>query len=255
MTELQVEGIPIYYHQQGSGEPLVLLHSGLGTGGDFAAVIPTLAHRYTVLTPDRPGYGRSGRGVAFERQTFFQRQAHLLNAFLETATRPPAFLWGWSDGAVIALWMAVQRPDLVRAVVVEAGHLYGRKPARSFLEQHAHPESLAAEEQAHLAQKHGNDWAEVCRHWGQMWSSLDDAGGELYDGLLPSLHTPVLILLGTDDPHIPPAEGQALAGRLPQARLVLFPDGGHALHLGPTQARCLALVEDFFASLRGRRSR
>jgi pimeloyl-ACP methyl ester carboxylesterase len=252
MAECQIMDTIIYYRQQGQGDPLVLLHSGLGTGGDFSSIVPDLVYHYTVFTPDRPGYGRSGHDVSFE-DGFFSAQAGVLVEFLRSIDRGPAFLWGWSDGAVVALWMAILYPEWVRAVVVEAGHLYGRKPAHAFLEQYLLPASLSVEERTGLAQRHGEEyWPELSKRWAEMWLHLSDRGGDLYKGQLTKVRTPTLILLAEDDLHIPAQEARDLAARIRGARLHLFPNGGHILHGGTAREQCLASVLDFLQPLSSR---
>ena len=81
----------VYFRQQGQGSPLLLLHCGLGTGGDFATLIPELAQHYTVVTPDRPGYGRSDRNAVFDG-ALFSSQADLMAALLEEMAAPPTFV-------------------------------------------------------------------------------------------------------------------------------------------------------------------
>lgn len=245
MPRRQIQEMPIYFQQRGRGEPLLLIHCGLGTGGDFATMLPALAEHYAVITPDRPGYGRSGHGLTFDGD-FFARQARWMHQLLDTLALGPAHVWGWSDGAVVALWMAILHPETARSVVVEAGHLYGRKASRTFIERHLEPETLPQEEQARLARQQGAAyWPTLSRRWAQMWLRLDARGGTLYGGRLAEVQTPTLILHADDDAHIPVEEARGLQHRIPGARLQLFPGGGHALHVGPAREAVLAAVLAF----------
>ena len=45
--------------------------------------------------------------------------------------------------------------------------------------------------------------------------------------LLPGIAVPVLVVAGEEDALIPPAESEAMAAALPNARLVLYPGAGH----------------------------
>ncbi len=49
MAELQTFRGTVFYDEQGSGEPLLLLHASPGDPRDFDAVLPALAARYRVI--------------------------------------------------------------------------------------------------------------------------------------------------------------------------------------------------------------
>src|SRR5947209_598022 len=55
----EVNGINLYYETHGAGQPLILLHGGLGSGETFGPVLPLLAERHQVITPDLQGHGRT----------------------------------------------------------------------------------------------------------------------------------------------------------------------------------------------------
>ena len=57
----EVNGIRIAYDRTGGGFPLLLLHGFPRTRRTWAQVTPALARRFTVVAPDRPGYGDSDR--------------------------------------------------------------------------------------------------------------------------------------------------------------------------------------------------
>ena len=59
MSYADVNGISLYYEEHGSGQPLVLLHGGYGTGEMFGAILPLLANGRRVITVDLQGHGRT----------------------------------------------------------------------------------------------------------------------------------------------------------------------------------------------------
>ncbi|MCK4367374.1 MAG: alpha/beta hydrolase, partial [Thermoplasmata archaeon] len=102
-----------YYTAHGEGHPLIALHAGLGTGvGDFRKYIPLMSARYRFILPDRIGYGRSTHVGSFS-EPFFPKQVDDLIEFMDALKIEKAAFWGWSDGTVIALNLAISRPDLV----------------------------------------------------------------------------------------------------------------------------------------------
>ncbi|MCI0816563.1 MAG: alpha/beta fold hydrolase, partial [Chloroflexi bacterium] len=56
-----VNGIRVAYDRTGDGFPLLLLHGFPRTRRTWAQVTPPLAERFTVVAPDRRGYGDSDR--------------------------------------------------------------------------------------------------------------------------------------------------------------------------------------------------
>jgi pimeloyl-ACP methyl ester carboxylesterase len=257
MPWIVVEGIRIYYEQHGCGTPLVLLHCGLGTGGDFAAILPALAEHYRVLTPDRPGYGRSDHEVPFDER-YFAAQVHWMDEFLAALEIDAACFWGWSDGGIMALWTAILHPARVRALVIEAGHLRGRKPetgpgrGHDFIAQHLRPADLPAEQRERLARQHGVDYGpELAQKWARLWLDLGRRDATLYDGRLREVRAPALILHAANDPYVAVEEAEALAAAIPAARLHLFPEGGHAVHAGPAREQLLAMALAFLQEVTG----
>ena len=59
---LAINGIRYYYEMRGTGEPLLLLHGGLGTSEMFEAQLPILADGRRVILVDLQGHGRTSLG-------------------------------------------------------------------------------------------------------------------------------------------------------------------------------------------------
>ena len=109
----------VHYSEHGQGAPLVLLHANPGDSLDFEAVIPALAKQYRVLALDWPGYGQSALPKQPETVgVFFFYQ--VLREFLTALSLPPAFFIGNSLGGNTAARLAIESPELVRALVLVA---------------------------------------------------------------------------------------------------------------------------------------
>jgi pimeloyl-ACP methyl ester carboxylesterase len=116
----QLDGVPTWYEEHGDGEALVLLHPG-GAGVDARAFKPNvgaLAARFHVYTPERRGHGHT---PDVEGPITFDAMAQDTIAFLDSVVGGPAHLVGCSDGAIVALLVALRRPGLARRVVLVAG--------------------------------------------------------------------------------------------------------------------------------------
>lgn len=99
-----------------TGPPLVLLHGVMRCWRDFDPLLPTLIERWHVFAPDHRGHGKSGRGAASYRVADFAADAV---ALIDEHVPGPAVLVGHSLGAMVAAVAAVERPDLVRALILE----------------------------------------------------------------------------------------------------------------------------------------
>jgi pimeloyl-ACP methyl ester carboxylesterase len=126
----QLNGVRTWYDRHGDGDALVLLHPG-GAGVDaraFAPNLDALAARFRVYTPERRAHGHTPDVAG---PITFAAMAEDTIAFLEGVVGGHAHLVGCSDGATVALLVALRRPDLVRQLVLVAGvfHHDGWVPA------------------------------------------------------------------------------------------------------------------------------
>jgi pimeloyl-ACP methyl ester carboxylesterase len=115
-TEGHVDlGIVRMYHQvSGEGDPLVLLHGAMCTADTYAGLAAELAPSYRVHRPEQRGHGRT---ADVSGPIDYGIMAGDTIAYLEALGLGPAHLVGWSDGAVVALQVAMARPDLVASLV------------------------------------------------------------------------------------------------------------------------------------------
>jgi pimeloyl-ACP methyl ester carboxylesterase len=114
----QLGDVKTWYDEHGSGEPLVLMHGGLVDTRFFGRNLGPLAERFHVYTPERRGHGHT---PDVPGPITYQLMADDTIAFLETVVGEPADLVGHSDGAVVAMLVAMQRPELVKRLVLISG--------------------------------------------------------------------------------------------------------------------------------------
>jgi pimeloyl-ACP methyl ester carboxylesterase len=114
----QLGDVHAYYEEDGDGEPLVLLRPGLADSRAFEEHVPELSERFRVFRPDRRGHGRT---ADIDGPITYAAMAEETIAFLERVVGGPAHLLGHSDGAPVALLVALARPELVRRLVLSAG--------------------------------------------------------------------------------------------------------------------------------------
>ena len=112
---LLVNGVDYYYELHGAGEPLLLLHGGLGSGDMFGPVLTKLAEKRLVITVDLQGHGRTPLGT---RPFRLQSIADDLAQLTKRLGYPKLDVMGYSLGGGVALRLALQQPDTVRRLVL-----------------------------------------------------------------------------------------------------------------------------------------
>jgi pimeloyl-ACP methyl ester carboxylesterase len=111
----EVDGVRTRYFLGGEGPPLVVVHGLGGAAVNFTELGPLLARRRRVLIPDLPGHGRSD---PLERVDGLTSYVEHIAALAELEGMFPAPVLGYSMGGVIALRLAVSRPNDVSALAL-----------------------------------------------------------------------------------------------------------------------------------------
>ncbi len=254
MPFVELSDATLYYEEHGRGQPLLLLHAGWGLAiNGFAFQETRLAGEFRLIVPDRRGYGRSTRVQALGAD-FHWLAAQDMLALLDSLDVRQAFVWGHSDGAVIAAIMAITQPTRVRGLILEGGHLYNRK-ARSlaiFQQLYSDPALLPEPAQSRMKHYHGPDaWQQVIRNWAGAWIELAERPGDLYRGRLGEITCPTWVVLGGQDEHTPAAEMEELTRQIPGARLSIYAEAGHCVHdARPTREACTQLARQFLEAIK-----
>lgn len=111
-----INGVKLYYEEYGKGTPLLLIHGGLGSIADVAAVIPELSKDFRVIAIDCPGQGRSEQAETLS----YQLMADYFSTFMDKLKLDSAYVFGYSDGGNVAVLLAADRPDKVKKVAAFA---------------------------------------------------------------------------------------------------------------------------------------
>jgi pimeloyl-ACP methyl ester carboxylesterase len=110
-----IDGIDYYYELHGAGEPLLLLHGGLGSSDMFAPILAQLAQSRLVITVDLQGHGRTPLGTRpFRVQSLADDMAELTKRLGYSKVD----VMGYSLGGGVALRLALQKPEVVRRLVL-----------------------------------------------------------------------------------------------------------------------------------------
>jgi pimeloyl-ACP methyl ester carboxylesterase len=116
---IEASGVPYYYEIHGAGEPVLLLHGGLGSIDMFEPALPELAEGRQVIAVDLHGHGRTPlRDRKIDPPDIGDDMAVLL----EQLGFDQVDVLGYSFGGAVAFRLAAQHPSRVRRLVlVSAG--------------------------------------------------------------------------------------------------------------------------------------
>jgi pimeloyl-ACP methyl ester carboxylesterase len=250
------EASRIHVREAGQGPAVVLLHSGWGWESyPFDLQLQELAPGFRVVAPDRAGYGRSPRLAAIP-DGYHRGYAQECLRVMDALGVERAALWGHSDGAVVAAWLAILAPGRVRGLVLEAFHFFRAKSgSRPFFETAANrPGEFGDPIVATLRRDHGDPrWSEIISEGARAWLRIigrgEREGGDVYDGRLGEVRCPVLLLHGVRDPRSEPGEIEAARAVMPDARIA-WVDASHAPHSSTrSAAEATRLATEFLRAL------
>jgi pimeloyl-ACP methyl ester carboxylesterase len=235
---VELNGIRIWYDEQGTGEPLVLLHPG-GVGVDSRAFEPNLgalAAHFHVFLPERRGHGHTPDA---DGPYSYELMALDMVHFCEQVVGGPARLIGMSDGAVVALLLAHQRPNLVRRLICVAGPFHRSGWIASAIEP-------GLETPDFLVSSYGVVSPDGQEHYQVVQRKLDQMhtlGPTLTTDDLGSIGCQTLVMVADDDEVIL-EHAVAFYRALPRGELAVIPGTSHGLLVEKTDL-CNKIVVDF----------
>jgi pimeloyl-ACP methyl ester carboxylesterase len=138
----EVNGINLYFETHGTGQPLILLHGGLGSGEMFGPTLTELAQQHQVIAVDLQGHGRT---ADIDRPIDIRLMADDIAALIDHLKLDKPDVVGYSLGGGVALFTAVKYPDKVRRLVVASAHARRDAIPPEMLAQQAQVNAAAAE--------------------------------------------------------------------------------------------------------------
>jgi 3-oxoadipate enol-lactonase len=238
-----------------SNAPVVVLSNSLGTTLEmWDPQVPALSEHFGVLRYDHPGHG-GARGSAPARSV--EALARGVLELLDQRGLERVSFCGLSLGGAVGMWLAMHAPEridrialactsarfglrenwLARAATVRARGMEAIADVvlQLWFTQRTHHEepALVSAYRAMLVSAEAEGYASCCEALAD-W----DPGDEL-----AAIRAPALVLAGSEDPATPAAQGEAIARRIPRARMCVLDGAGHLANLEQPEAFNRLLLE------------
>lgn len=204
--------------------PIVMVHGLVVSGAYFRPVAAELDRRYRILVPDLPGYGRSRSRRMWTVPSITTRLA----AWMDAYELRGVILVANSLGCQIATLLAIDRPDLVRGMVLVAPTL---DPA---IQNAIQVMWRGAIDIPREKQTLWRIWipdlfrAGPRRSLVMLHEMMRDGPEQLRR--LPEVRQPALVIGGGQDPIAPPEWVASMARQMPEARSIVLPGCSHAMN-------------------------
>lgn len=194
-----MNGIDLYYEIYGSGEPLVLLHGGLGTiAGMFSFLLPELAAQRRVIAVELQAHGHT---VDVDRPMTYETFGDDIAGLIRHLGLGKADIMGYSLGAGTALQTAIRHPEVAGKLVIVSfpckysGWFETIEGARQMGPQTAEGTKQSPLYQAYLdASPRPEDWVVLHTKLGKLVSTDFDWSAEI-----KGMTSPVLLVYGDAD--------------------------------------------------------
>jgi pimeloyl-ACP methyl ester carboxylesterase len=254
MTQTRIRDIDMYYEEHGdpNGEPVLLIMGFLMNAAAWGAQVPALKRQYRVIAFDNRGAGRTSQPDAAYTMPQLADDAVGL---LDHLRIDSAHVIGASLGGMIAQELTLRHPQRVRSLVLCCTSPGGPQSAGYERLRERGSEIFGVDDVAPLrTPERLRDYAlelftpgflanpgaglmQMAGSTAQFPSTLPGMKGQMaailshdtYDRL-SGIAAPTLVLHGEDDPMIDAANARALAERIPNAELRVFPGLRHGFN-------------------------
>jgi 3-oxoadipate enol-lactonase len=256
MSFVENQGAKIYWDEEGSDEPLLLIMGLSYPSYMWHRTRPVLAKRFRTIALDNRGVGQSDAPPGAYSIALMASDAA---AVLDAAGAQSAHVFGVSMGGMIAQEFALQYPKRVLSLILGCTASGGRnaiqpEPAalQTLMRQGMTPEQAKEAiipfiyDAATPRERIDEDMAIRMRWYptaqGYMGQLQGIMGWEAYSRIA-QITAPTLVIHGETDRLVPAANGRLIAERIPGAKLVLIPHASHILETDQPGAAHQALLE------------
>ena len=224
----------IYYNEFGIGKPLLFLHGNTASSNMYAQIADRYKQDFNVILLDFLGHGKSDRLNEFPVDLWFYEAMQVI-AFLKEKKYSDVNIIGSSGGAMVALNVALEAPELVGKVVADS--FEGEKPNKIFTENLLTDRANAkADNNARMfySYMHGSDWEQIVDNDTAAIIRHEKEIGSFFHKSLNLLKADIL-LTGSKEDEFMSAVGEDylentykdMIRKIGHGKIHLFNSGGH----------------------------
>ena len=216
-----INGIQMYYAVYGAGDPILLIHGGLGHADIWANQVIELSKTHKVIVGDSRGHGRSTR----DAQPYgYALMASDYVGLLDYLKIDKTALVGWSDGGIIGLDIAMKHPERLTKLFAQAANVTvdGVDPAVATNATFGVYIERMGKDYAKFS-KTPDQYNAFLEQISKMWASEPAWTKEQLAGII----VPTAIVLGDHDEAITRAHTDYMAASIPGAKLIILKDASH----------------------------
>ena len=117
--KIKVNDIELYYEKYGSGKPIILIHGNQETHEIFDKLIEKLKSNYEVFAIDSRGHGKSEN----PKEISYNLMSDDIIQFIKELNIEKPILYGFSDGGIIGLLIAIKEPNLLSNLIISGANI------------------------------------------------------------------------------------------------------------------------------------
>ena len=219
-----------FYNEYGQGEPIIFLHGNTASSKMFEILMPLYSANYRCILIDFLGNGQSDRIKKFSADMWYDEALQTI-ALIQHLNCGKVNLIGTSGGAWVAVNAALERPDLIYAIIADS--FDGRTLNDDFSDNLLLERTMAKN---NLQSRQFYEWCQ-----GEDWEQVVDLDTEalllcakekrpLFHKSLNELQVPTLLVGSKKDEMCRPNledEYKQMSTIIPNAKIYIFNQGGH----------------------------
>ncbi|MCR4795283.1 MAG: alpha/beta hydrolase [Ruminococcus sp.] len=234
MSYFTFDGKNVFYEESGVGTPLLLMHGNTASSKMYNEISKRYASDFNVIMIDFLGHGRSDRLSEFPTDLWFY-EAQQVISFLRYKDYKNVYIIGSSGGAIVALNVALEAPELVGKIIADS--FEGEKADKRFTRQLIMDRNKAVNDDAargFFEYMHGSDWKNIVendteaiiRHEKEIGNFFHKPLSELKADLMLTGSKKDSFMYKISDNYYETVYSQILK-QIPHGKMHLFESGDH----------------------------
>ena len=230
MAYFKYQGKSIYYEEYGQGEPLIFLHGNTASSKMSELLMPLYVEKFRCILIDFLGNGQSDRVESFSPDMWYDEALQAI-ALIEHLNCGKVNLVGTSGGAWAAVNAALERPDLIYAVIADS---FDGRTLNEYFSDKLLSERIKSKNDLQARQFYqwcqGKDWEKIVDLDTEALLQCAREKRPLFHKSLKDLRVPLLLVGSKEDEMCRSDledEYKQMSRVIPEAKVYIFNQGGH----------------------------